>query len=143
MLKIRLTRIGRKNDPTFRVVVTNSQNSTKAGKHTELLGTYNPKTKQTVLDADRIVYWISQGAQVSDTMHNLLINKKIIEGKKINVLPKKSPIVTEKEGGEVAPATTETPAEITPAEASPEVPVETPTETPAETAVAEETPVQA
>jgi small subunit ribosomal protein S16 len=118
MLKIRLARIGRKNDPTFRVVVTNSQNGPKAGKHTELLGVHNSKMKETTLNADRIKYWMSKGAQVSDTMHNLLITHKVIDGKKINVLPKKSPIITEKEAGE---ETTPAPAgeAITPSETTP------------------------
>ena len=43
MLKIRLQRIGRKNDPSFRAVLTDSKNSTKSGKFLEIVGTYNPK----------------------------------------------------------------------------------------------------
>ena len=49
------------------------------------------------LDADRIKYWMSQGAKCSDTMHNFLVHDKIIEGKKINVLPKKKPTMKRKE----------------------------------------------
>jgi small subunit ribosomal protein S16 len=97
MLKIRLQRIGRKNDPSFRAVLTDSKNSTKSGKFLEILGTYNPKAGEKVLNADRIKYWISQGAQCSDTMHNFLVHDKTIEGKKINVLPKKKPTVKRKE----------------------------------------------
>jgi len=101
MLKIRLQRIGRKNDPAFRVVLTDSKNSTKSGKFLELLGTYNPKvadkTKRTNFSSDRIKYWMSQGAKCSDTVHNFLVHGKIIEGKKINVLPKKKPTVKRKE----------------------------------------------
>jgi small subunit ribosomal protein S16 len=91
MLKIRLQRIGRKNDPSFRAVLTDSKNSTKSGRFLEILGTYNPKAGEKVLDADRIKYWMSQGAQCSDTMHNFLIHDKVIQGKKVNVLPKKHP----------------------------------------------------
>lgn len=47
------------------------------------------------MDADKIKYWISKGAKPSGTMHNLLISKKIIEGKKVNVLSRKSPIKSE------------------------------------------------
>lgn len=91
MLKIRLQRVGRKHEPTFRVVLTDSQNSTKSGRYHEMLGSHDPRTQgTTVLHADRIKYWISKGAQPSDTMHNMLIEKKIIEGKKINVLPRKT-----------------------------------------------------
>ncbi len=97
MLKIRLQRIGRKNDPSFRVVLTDSKNSTKSGRFLEILGTYNPKAGEKVLIPDRIKYWMKQGAKLSDTMHNFLVHDKIIEGKKVNVLPKKKPTVKRKE----------------------------------------------
>ena len=97
MLKIRLQRIGRKNDPAFRVVLTDSKNSTKSGKFLEVVGTYNPKTKERVLVAERIKYWMSKGAKCSDTMHNFLVHDKIIEGKKVNVLSKKKPTQKRKE----------------------------------------------
>jgi small subunit ribosomal protein S16 len=97
MLKIRLQRTGRKNDPSFRVVLTDSKNSTKSGRFLEILGTYNPKAGEKKLVADRIKHWMSNGAQCSDTMHNFLIHDKIIEGKKINVLPKKKPTQKRKE----------------------------------------------
>lgn len=97
MLKIRLQRIGRKNDPSFRAVLTDSKNSTKSGKFLEILGTYNPKAGEKNLNNDRIKYWISQGAKCSDTMHNFLVHDKVITGKKINVLPKKKPTQKRKE----------------------------------------------
>jgi small subunit ribosomal protein S16 len=97
MLKIRLQRIGRKNDPAFRVVLTDSKNSTKSGKFLEILGTYNPKAGEHKFNTDRIKYWMSKGAKSSDTMHNFLVHDKVIEGKKINVLPKKKPTKARKE----------------------------------------------
>jgi len=97
MLKIRLQRIGRKNDPAFRAVLTDSKNSTKSGKFLEVLGTYNPKAGLAEFKADRVKYWIGKGAQTSDTMHNFLIHQKIIEGKKKNVLSKKTPTIKRKE----------------------------------------------
>ncbi len=101
MLKIRLQRIGRKNDPAFRVVLTDSKNSTKSGRFLEILGTYNPmgadKATRTNFVNDRIKHWMSQGAQLSETMHNFLIHNKVIEGKKVNVLPKKKPTIKRKE----------------------------------------------
>lgn len=97
MLKIRLQRIGRKNDPSFRVVLTDSKNSTKSGRFLEILGTYNPKAGEKILQGDRIKHWVSVGAQLSDTMHNFLVHDKIIEGKKKNVLPKKKPTLKRKE----------------------------------------------
>ena len=101
MLKIRLQRIGRKNDPSFRAVLTDSKNSTKSGRFLEIVGTYNPKAKETKEETnfkiDRIKYWVSKGAQLSDTMHNFMVHQKVIEGKKKNVLPKKKPTQKRKE----------------------------------------------
>ena len=97
MLKIRLQRVGRKNDSSFRVVLTDSKRGPKSGDNVELLGSYNPHVNTVKIDGERVKHWISVGAQVSDTVHNLLIKEKIIEGKKVNVLPKKSPIKKEEE----------------------------------------------
>ncbi len=97
MLKIRLQRIGRKNDPSFRVVLTDSKNSTKSGKFLEILGTHNPKGDKRNFNNDRIKYWVSKGAKLSDTMHNFLVHEKVIAGKKVNVLPKKKPTQKRKE----------------------------------------------
>jgi small subunit ribosomal protein S16 len=97
MLVIRMQRIGRINEPHFRVVVTEHTNAAKRGRYVELVGTHNPKLKKTELKAERIKYWISVGAQPSDTMHNMLVSKGIVKGKKVNVLPKKSvPVKEEK-----------------------------------------------
>jgi small subunit ribosomal protein S16 len=97
MLKIRLQRVGRRHEPSFRVIVTESTRGPKSGDFIEILGNHNPKQKEmTQLKADRIKYWISKGAQVSGIVHNLLITHGVIEGKKINVLPKKTPQIPEK-----------------------------------------------
>lgn len=96
MLKIRLQRVGRVHEPSFRLVLTDSKNSTKSGKFLENLGNFDSRRgEKAEFKADRIKYWMSVGAQVSPTVHNLLVSRKIIEGKKINVLPKKKPIVAE------------------------------------------------
>ncbi len=97
MLKIRLQRIGRKNDPAFRAVLTDSKNSTKSGRFLEIVGIYNPKAGETNFKADRIKYWMSKGAKLSDTMHNFMVHEKVLSGKKINVLPKKKPTGKRKE----------------------------------------------
>ncbi len=86
MLKIRLQRVGRKHDPSFRVVLTDSRKAAKKGEK-EILGTYDPRRDSSKLNAEKIKEWISKGAQVSDTVHNLLVNLKIIEGKKRDVRP--------------------------------------------------------
>jgi small subunit ribosomal protein S16 len=103
MLMIRLQRIGRKNDPAFRIVVLPKTSGPKAGTYVDLVGTYNPKTKAFNANGARIKEWISKGAKLSPSLHNLLIDKGVIEGKKVNVLPKKSP---QKKEGEPTPVAT-------------------------------------
>jgi small subunit ribosomal protein S16 len=97
MLMIRFQRIGRINDPAFRIVLTEKARAAKTGGITEQLGTYNPKSKALTLDEARVKEWIAKGAQPTDSIRNLLISKGIIEGKKVNVLPKKTPIKKEQE----------------------------------------------
>ena len=97
---IRLQRVGRKNEPKFRAILTDSKKSAKRGRPLEILGNYDSrpgKDKENKFNADRIKYWISVGAQLSDTMHNLMINAKVITGKKKNVLPKKTVTVKPEE----------------------------------------------
>jgi small subunit ribosomal protein S16 len=105
MLAIRLQRVGRKHEPIFRLVVTDSKNSTKSGRILEIIGSHDPRHKtETVIEIDRVKHWMSVGAKPSDTVHNMLVSKKIIEGKKINVLPKKRPIKKEAEAVKETPA---------------------------------------
>ncbi len=107
MLKIRLQRVGRKNVRTFRIVLTDSKNSTKSGRVHEILGTYDLENDKKEIAADRVKYWISKGAKTSDTVHNFLVDKKIVSGKKINALPRRTPIKKEepkKEDETAAPA---------------------------------------
>lgn len=116
MLKIRLQRTGRNHETTFRIVLTDSQNSTKSGKYLEALGNYDPRKKGEEINAERILYWISKGAKPTDTLHNLLIDKKIISGKKVNVLPRKTPIKAPEVPADkdAKPAENSAPAEATP-----------------------------
>ncbi len=97
MLMIRLQRIGRKNEAHYRVVLTDSKNAAKSGKFNEILGFYNPKSSEFKVDEERVKHWMSVGAKASDTVHNFLVSKKIVEGKKINVLSKKFPTKKRKE----------------------------------------------
>ena len=87
MLMIRLQRVGRKNDPSFRVVLTDSKNGPRSGKYLEVLGSYDARKGKAQLEKDKIKHWISKGAQTSGTLHNLLASHKVIDAKKINVLP--------------------------------------------------------
>ncbi len=95
MLKMRLQRVGRKNNPSFRVVVTDSRNAQIRGRHVDIIGNYDPRLDRFEVDAEKAKKWLAQGVQPSDTIYNLLVSKKVIEGRKKNVLPKKSPVVDE------------------------------------------------
>lgn len=90
MLMIRFQRIGRKNDPAFRMVVLEKTSSPKAGTYVELVGTYNPKTKAFTANGEAIKGWMAKGAQLSPSLQNLLITKGVIEGKKSAAVVKKS-----------------------------------------------------
>ncbi len=108
MLKIRLQRVGRKHDPSFRVVLTDSHNGPKSGKFLEVLGSYDARSGKQTLNKERILSLIEKGAQTSDTLHNILVSEKVISGKKKNVLPRKTPIKkegAEEEKNDSAPAT--------------------------------------
>lgn len=124
MLKIRLQRVGRKHEPVFRVVVTDSHSGPKAGKSVEILGSYDPRFNKSEIKTDRVKYWIDNGAQVSPTMHNLLVTSKVIEGKKVNVLPKKSAPIKEETPVEETPVKAETPETPKAEESAPEAPAE-------------------
>lgn len=102
MVKIRLQRVGRKHEPAFRLVATDSRNSTKSGRVLELLGSYDPRARgKAIFKVERLKHWLTNGAQATPTVHNLLVDKKIVAGPKINVLGPKPP----------------KPAELSPAEA--------------------------
>ncbi len=133
---MRLQRVGRKNDPSYRIVVTDKRTGPKSNKHIAILGSYNPKMNHVQIDKTAAAEWLSKGVQPSDTVHNILVGQKVLEGKKINVLPKKSPIVDEealKRAEEERLAVEEAAKAAAEAAASTE-------ETPAETASEEETP---
>lgn len=77
MLTIRLARIGKKKHPFYRVVVT-EKTRPRNGRFVEIVGTYNPLKKPAALEIDsaRVEYWISKGAQPSDTVRSFLRNRK-------------------------------------------------------------------
>lgn len=105
MLCLKLSRIGKKNQPAFKLIVV-EKTKDPWGDYLELLGNYNPKTKKGNFKAERIKFWLARGAQMTASVNNLLINQKIIEGlkrKSIKVKSsKKSPEVNK---AEVAKAT--------------------------------------
>jgi small subunit ribosomal protein S16 len=83
MLSIRLTRVGKTKEPSFRLIVLDKRKD-PWGDYLENLGTVNRrgKEKKYALNADRIKYWISKGAQPSAPVWNMLVDQKIVEGKK-------------------------------------------------------------
>ena len=84
MLTIRFARVGKRNKAQFKIML---QEHTVApgGHHIEILGNYNPHSKEANLKDDRIKYWVSKGAQLSNTVHNLLVRKGVIEAAKRKV----------------------------------------------------------
>ena len=73
MLRIRLSRVGKKGQPYYRVVVADSE-SKRDGRIVENIGHYNTLVKPSafVVKEDRVLYWLSVGAQPSDTVRNFL-----------------------------------------------------------------------
>ena len=73
MLTIRLTRVGTKKRPCYRVVVIESR-APRDGRYVELLGYYHPRVDPEVLkiDYERVSYWASKGARLSDTVRSLI-----------------------------------------------------------------------
>lgn len=119
MLSIRLQRVGRKNDPSFRVIVADSKLKPKTGNFLEILGMYDARKGKPVINVERAKHWLSKGAIASGTVHNILVDLKAVTAKKINVLGKKTPIIKE------APVVETTPkpvvSEATPAPVESEV----------------------
>ena len=86
MLVIRLTRVGKKNSPAYRVVVADKRRAVKR-KFLEIVGNYNPTTKpkQLVINKERALFWMGNGAQPSDTVRNLMCDQGILDKKeKVN-----------------------------------------------------------
>ncbi|MFH1759287.1 MAG: 30S ribosomal protein S16 [Patescibacteria group bacterium] len=84
MLVLKLRRTGKRHQPFFRLVAA-ERRSKADGKYVEGLGWYNPRSKQYEFNKERVLYWLGQGAQKTDSVHNLLIRSGIVEGSKIPV----------------------------------------------------------
>ncbi len=88
MLAIKLQRIGRKHQPSYRLVVAEKR-SKMIAPPVEDLGAYNAFTKKSTIDKERVSYWVGVGAQPTITVHNFLVKEGIIKGAKIAVKMKK------------------------------------------------------
>ncbi len=80
MVKIRLRRMGKKKQPSYRVVVTDSR-APRDGRFIEIIGFYNPRTNPPTVQIkeDRALYWLSQGAQPTDAVARLLKNRGTLD----------------------------------------------------------------
>src|SRR4051812_44655365 len=122
MLAIRLQRVGRTNDPSFRIIVQDSRRSPKKTRGlVEFVGSYDARKGTPQVNAERIKYWLSVGARPSDTVHNILVSTKVIDAKKVNAMNKKTKVVKEapKEEAKAAPKTEAPKAEVAPAAEAP------------------------
>jgi small subunit ribosomal protein S16 len=118
MLAIKLQRIGKIHQPSYRLVVAEKR-SKMAAPPVEDLGSYNPLSKAAALNKERVLHWIKMGAQPTVTVHNFLVGQGILSAPTIAVKMRKK-IKTE---------TVEAPKTAVPAAAPAEKPIETPPET--------------
>jgi len=88
MLAIRFKRVGRKHQPSFRIVVAEKR-SKRDGLSIDDIGFYNPITKEFGVKKERLEHWLKFGAKPTPTVHNLLVNHKLISGPKIKIKTKK------------------------------------------------------
>jgi small subunit ribosomal protein S16 len=141
MLMMRLQRIGRRNEAHFKIVVIEKTKGPKSQKYVDIIGSYNPKLGRVQIDTEKASEWLGKGVQPSDVVRNFLIDQKVLEGRKVNVLPTKKPTKKKNAPDEPTPApapVAEAPKEEAPV-AEPEV-VEAPVaeEAPAAEPVVEE-----
>jgi small subunit ribosomal protein S16 len=100
MLRIRLQRRGKKNYATYRIVVAD-QHAPIKGRFIADLGYHNPHTDEFKVNSEEVKKWISNGAKPTNTMHNLLITNKVIEGEKMTSWRPKKKEVEETDKKEV------------------------------------------
>lgn len=106
MLTIKLSRRGKKNQSFFRLVIMEKAKD-PWGDFLEDLGYWNPLTKKGEFKKERILYWISKGAQLTDSVNNLLINQGLIKGEKQKVVKKHKKTKKEETKEETKPVTPE------------------------------------
>jgi len=82
MLTIKLSEIGKTNKKVFRLIIS-EKGRDPYGNALEILGSYNPYSKELQTKGERIKYWLSKGAQMTDSVNNLLVDHKVVEGQKV------------------------------------------------------------
>lgn len=134
MLAIRMQRNGRAHYPTYRIIVQEAQRHPLSGRVVAEVGNYNPQTKQTVLDKEKVEFYLKNGARPSSRVARILkINKVKLpdwckEAPAKHAVAKHADKLRKNQPKEEAPAeepTAEAPAEETPAEEAPAAPENT------------------
>ncbi len=79
MLRIRLARVGKKKQASYRIVVMD-QRKARNSEYVEVVGHYNPRQTPSAINlkAERVQYWLGQGAQPTDTVRSFLRREKLI-----------------------------------------------------------------
>jgi small subunit ribosomal protein S16 len=88
MVKLRLMRMGKTKQPTYRVVAADSR-SPRDGRFIEIVGSYAPRQEENkvVLKAERVAHWLGEGAQPTDRVRRLLVTAGIMEGAPVRETP--------------------------------------------------------
>jgi small subunit ribosomal protein S16 len=88
MVKLRLMRMGKTKQPTYRVVAADSR-SPRDGRFIEIVGSYAPRQEENkvVLKAERVSHWLGEGAQPTDRVRRLLVGAGIMEGAPVREAP--------------------------------------------------------
>lgn len=94
MLTIRLSRIGKKKQPSYRLIVS-EKGRDPWGRQLEILGDYNPRSKKANFDLERVKHWIGKGATASDTVWNMLVAQGAVVGKKRKLVAMPKPKAAE------------------------------------------------
>jgi small subunit ribosomal protein S16 len=81
MLSIKLRRIGKKHQPSFRIIVAEKRSKLN-GRYIEDLGWMNPFSKKFSINKARVTYWLNVGAQPTDSVYNLFVKSGIVVGAK-------------------------------------------------------------
>lgn len=85
-VKMRLTRMGDKKAPFYRIIVADSR-APRDGKFVDIVGTYNPRTaneaEEVKLDAEKAKKWLANGVQPTDTVRDILVKNGLLEAKKV------------------------------------------------------------
>jgi len=78
MLKLRLKKIGRKRQPSYRLVIMETYNR-RDGKAIDEVGYYNPITKESFIDVEKVIKWLKYGVKPTETVKGLLKKSQILE----------------------------------------------------------------